>query len=245
MRRFKLTIEYDGTPYSGWQRQKDVPSIQAEIEAAILKFSQTQVTLHCAGRTDAGVHALAQVAHADINTQCSAFTVREALNYFLQNKHIVILECDEVDNSFHARFDAKKRYYEYHIMNRRAPLALAAVRAWHVRQPLDVDAMHEAAQYFVGTHDFTSFRDTDCQAKSPIKTLDAISIAQRGEHIVLSLEAQSFLHHQVRIMTGAIVDAGKGKFAPNHINTMLEARCRTKGGVTAPAHGLFFIKVDY
>ena len=245
MTRFKLTIEYDGTTYSGWQRQKDVPSIQFEIESAIEKFSQSQVTLHCAGRTDAGVHAIAQVAHADIDTRCSAFTVREALNYFLQGKHIVIVECEAVNEAFHARFDAKRRYYEYHIINRRAPLALNATRAWHVRQPLQLDAMREAASYFLGTHDFTSFRDTDCQAKSPIKTLDAIALSQQDEQIIIALHAQSFLHHQVRIMTGAIVDAGKGKFAPAYVQTMLDARCRTKGGVTAPAHGLFFVGVDY
>ncbi len=245
MPRFKLTIEYDGTPYSGWQRQSDVPSVQEEIEKAIKKFSQQEVTLHCAGRTDAGVHALAQVAHADIETSCNAFTVSEALNHFLCDKAVAIIDCEEVNNTFHARFSAKKRYYEYHIINRRAPLALEGRRAWHVKQKLDVDAMKEAAKYFLGTHDFTSFRDSDCQAKSPVKTIDNITIEHDGEHIVIALDAISFLHHQVRIMTGSLVGVGRGKYPPSHIQTMLEAKCRTKGGMTAPAQGLFFMGVEY
>ena len=245
MPRFKLTIEYDGTPYAGWQRQKDVPSVQEEIEKAVEKFSQQRTTLHCAGRTDAGVHALAQVAHIDIDTTCSAFTVSEALNHFLHDKKIAIVACEQTDNTFHARFCAKKRYYEYHIINRRAPLALEGNRAWHVKQTLDVGAMQQGAKYFLGTHDFTSFRDSDCQAKSPIKTIDAIHIERQDHYIIIVLEALSFLHHQVRIMTGSLVGVGRGKYSPDHIQKMLTAKCRTKSGMTAPAQGLFFIGVEY
>ena len=245
MPRFKLTIEYDGTPYAGWQRQKDVPSVQQAIETAIPKFCQQEATLHCSGRTDAGVHAWGQVAHVDINTNLSAFTIQEALNHYLMDDTISILHIEHVDDAFHARFDARMRHYQYRIINRRPPCVIEKERAWHVKRPLDIAAMHEAAALLVGTHDFTSFRDTDCQAKSPIRTLEKLEIEQRGEHISLDLCALSFLHHQVRIIAGTLVDIGKGKHAASAITKMLEAKARPAAGQTAPACGLYFMKVEY
>lgn len=245
MPRFTFTIEYDGTPYYGWQRQQDVSSVQEAIESAITKFCQQDCTLHCSGRTDAGVHAYGQIAHADIDTALSCFTIQQALNHYLMDERISILHVEQVDDAFHARFDAKQRYYEYHIINRRAPCVIEHQRVWHVPKPLNLDAMREAAMHLIGTHDFSSFRDSDCQAKSPIKTLESLELDQQGERIILRLNSLSFLHHQVRIIAGTLVDIGKGKHAPDDIPTMLSAKERAAAGVTAPAFGLYFVRVEY
>ncbi|TAE82959.1 MAG: tRNA pseudouridine(38-40) synthase TruA [Alphaproteobacteria bacterium] len=245
MPRYKLTLEYDGTPFSGWQRQPHAPSVQATLEAACLAYCGEDVTAHCAGRTDAGVHALGQVAHMDIARGDDGFRVREALNAHLRGSGVVVCEAQQVDDSFHARFSAVRRHYLYRIVHRRAPLALDAQRAWHIPYPLDEDTMREAASYLLGQHDFTSFRDSECQAESPIRTLDALDIHRIGEELHLRLHARSFLHHQVRIITGTLIEVARGKRSAHAIHDILKARQRCAAGVTAPAHGLYFTHVDY
>lgn len=243
--RFKLTIEYDGTPYNGWQRQDDVPSVQGAIEKAVRNFAQEEVTLHVAGRTDAGVHALAQVAHFDLAAERNAYQVREGLNFFLQDETVVIIDAEAVSDDFHARFSATGRCYRYRIINRKAPLRVEALRAWHMPYALDVAAMQDAAQRFIGEHDFTSFRASACQSKSPVKTLDVLNVSAEGDVITIIAEARSFLHHQVRNMVGALAEVGVGKWTPDDITRALAARDRTAGAATAPAHGLYLTGVSY
>ncbi|PIR37368.1 MAG: tRNA pseudouridine(38-40) synthase TruA [Alphaproteobacteria bacterium CG11_big_fil_rev_8_21_14_0_20_39_49] len=245
MNRYKLTIEYDGTGLVGWQRQSDAMSIQQCIEESIEKFSGENVRLHVAGRTDAGVHAFGQVAHFDMQKIMPPLKVMGAINQHIRPNKIVVVDCENVNKDFHARFSAKKRYYVYRIINRRAPLAIEEGRAWFVPVELDIDKMKEAASYLIGQHDFTSFRDSQCQSNSPIKTLDEIRIEKNGELIRISVSAQSFLHHMVRNITGTLKLIGEGKWQPEYIKEIIASKNRCAAGPTAPAYGLYFIKVDY
>jgi tRNA pseudouridine38-40 synthase len=245
MNRYKLIIEYDGTGLSGWQRQSDTPSVQQHIEESVTKFSQEEVRLHVAGRTDAGVHAYGQVAHFDMKKNMHETKVMGAINQHIKPNKISIVDCVKVDDKFHARFGAKKRYYVYRIINRRAPLALDDGRAWFVPLKLDVEKMKKASSYLLGKHDFTSFRDSQCQSNSPIKTLDEVRIEQKGELIEIYVSAKSFLHHMVRNIAGTLKFVGEGKWDPEYLKEIIEAKNRCSAGPTAPAHGLYFIKVDY
>jgi tRNA pseudouridine38-40 synthase len=243
--RYRITLEYDGGGFVGWQRQENGPSIQAALEDAIAGFCGERVTVHGAGRTDAGVHALGQVAHFDVEKETDAQTVREALNAHLRPAPIAVLEAAATDPDFHARFDAVERRYLYRILNRRAPPTLDRGRAWHVAVPLDAEAMHAAAQVFVGKHDFSSFRAAECQAKSPVKTLDEIAVARTGDEVRLTARARSFLHHQVRNFTGTLKLVGEGKWRRADVEAVLAARDRSAAGPTAPAHGLYLVGVRY
>lgn len=246
LNRIKLTIEYDGTSYSGWQRQENTPSVQEEIEKAILKFSQLpEVTLYVAGRTDAGVHALGQVAHVDMPEAFDPGTIMKAINHFLHDQPIAILSAERVSNDFHARFSACKRQYVYRVLNRRPKPTLEENRVWQVPVALDIKKMEKAAQIFVGQHDFTSFRTVHCQSKSPIKTLDSFQVIQQKDMIEFWVEAPSFLHHQVRNMVGTLVEVGKGRWEPSEIQKILKAKDRSTAGPTAPPQGLYFVKVVY
>ena len=245
MTRYRVTLEYDGTGFVGWQRQENGPSIQAALEDAIAGFCGERVTVHGAGRTDAGVHALGQVAHFDLEKDTDAQTVREALNAHLRPHPIAVLEAQAADPDFHARFDAIERRYLYRIVNRRAPPTLTRDRVWHVAVPLDAEAMHEAAQVLVGKHDFTSFRAAECQAKSPVKSLDEIAVTRTGEEVQLTARARSFLHHQVRNFTGTLKLVGEGKWNVSQVKDALAARDRAAAGPTAPAHGLYLVGVSY
>lgn len=245
MTRWKLTLEYDGQPFVGWQRQDNGPSVQAALERAVENFCGEAVTVHAAGRTDAGVHALGQVAHIDIARDTNADTVRDALNFHLKPDPVAVLSAEAAAADFHARFSATMRHYRYRILNRRAPAALERGRVWHVGAPLDATTMHAAAQCLVGKHDFTSFRAIACQADSPVKTLDALSVATAGEEIHLYVRARSFLHHQVRNIAGTLKLVGEGKWATGDVQAALAARDRSRAGPTAPADGLYLIRVDY
>lgn len=245
MTRYKLTLEYDGTGFVGWQRQTNGASIQEELERAVHGFCGEGVTAYGAGRTDAGVHALGQVAHVDIERETDSNTVRDAINAHLRPHPIVVRAADAVTDEFHARFSAVERAYLYRILNRRAPPAILRGQVWHVPGALDVAAMHEAAQVLVGNHDFTSFRATLCQAKSPVKTLDSLSVTREGEEIHVRAEARSFLHHQVRNMVGTLKLVGDGKWNASDVAAALAARDRAKGGPTAPAEGLYLTEVRY
>ena len=245
--RYKITIEYDGTNLQGWQRQNEGVSVQYYLEEAILGFSHQNVEVFAAGRTDAGVHATAQVAHFDLETSMDLFHLREAINARLRNLEapVSVLEVEEVDDSFHARFSAKGRGYIYRILNRRAPTVLQKDRVWVVGYPLDVEKMRLATQYLLGNHDFSSFRGAGCQAKSPIKTLDRLDIVQHEDEIDFILEAKSFIYHQVRNIVGTLKCVGDGKLSPEDVKTILEAKDRKKAGPTAPACGLYLNKVVY
>lgn len=243
--RFKLTIEYDGGPFSGWQRLPDGPSVQGALEDAVEKLAGARCEVIGAGRTDAGVHALAQVAHVDIEKPFSADVVRDGLNAHLRPAPIAVLSAAEASPHFHARFDAVRRAYVYNIVNRRAPLAVGRGFAWRVSTPIDAETMHAAAQRLVGNHDFTTFRDANCQAKSPVKTLDRISVARSGDGIAVRCEAPSFLHRQVRSMVGTLVEVGLGKMNADDVSRILVAADRTQCGPVAPADGLFLARVDY
>ena len=245
MTRYKLTLEYDGRDFVGWQRQDNGPSVQAALEAAVTGFCGETVTAHAAGRTDSGVHALGQVAHIDIAKDTTADTVRDALNQHLKPAPVAVLVAEAVDDEFHARFSATGRRYLYRIVNRRAPLALERGRAWFVPSPLDAEAMHEAAQVLVGQHDFTSFRAAECQAKSPVKTLDRLSVERDGEEVRVQAAARSFLHHQVRNMVGTLRLVGIGKWTAGDVAEALEKRDRAAAGPTAPAEGLYLTEVVY
>jgi len=248
MQRYKCTVEYDGRPYHGWQYQDEVISVQKVFETAIEKFVGTFVRVYVSGRTDAGVHALGQVVHFDLPKYYPADAVMNAINHHLKPDPVAIKLCEEVSEDFHARFSSKKRYYMYRIINRRAPLTFEAGLAWGIYKPLDVDAMNEAAQHLIGTFDFTSFRASECQAKSPIKTLEKLEVMRGIENpleIRVHTESRSFLHHQVRNMVGTLVLVGKGNWKPIDVKYALEACDRAAGGPTAPADGLYFVKVDY
>lgn len=245
MPRYRLTIEYDGTSYSGWQIQDNDPSVQGRLGEAVKAFSGEDFVPRGAGRTDSGVHALGQVAHLDLSRDWPADTVAKALNFYLRPDRITILSCESAPADFDARFSAKARHYLYRIVNRRAPLALDAWRAWLVHRPLDAAAMAEAARYLVGRHDFTTFRAAGCQAKSPLRTLDVLDVRRDGEAIDIRASARSFLHHQVRSIAGSLKLVGEGKWTPADLRYALEARDRKRCGALAPPHGLYLTRVDY
>ncbi len=245
MTRYRLTVEYDGTPFVGWQRQANGPSVQQALEEAVTAFCGETATVQGAGRTDAGVHALGQVAHVDIARETEADTVRKALNHLVRPAPIVVLASEAVADDFHARFSAIGRRYRYRILNRRAMPALDRNRVWWVPVPLDAAAMHEAAQVLIGTHDFSSFRAARCQAKSPLKTLDRLDVARDGNGIAVEAAARSFLHHQVRNIVGTLKLVGEGKWRAGDVADALNARDRSAGGPTAPAEGLYLTSVEY
>lgn len=245
MPRYKLTIEYDGTPFVGWQIQDNGLSVQGVLQTAFERFSGETVKTTAAGRTDAGVHASGQVVHADLTKEWPTERVREALNYHLRPHPVSVREVIPVAPDFNARLSARSRRYLYRILNRRAPPALDRDRVWHVARPLDAPAMHVAAQVLVGRHDFTSFRASLCQAKSPVKTLDRLDITQDGDEIRVTALARSFLHHQVRNMVGTLKLVGDGKWSADDVGRALAARDRTKSGATAPACGLCLVEVIY
>jgi tRNA pseudouridine38-40 synthase len=245
MPRYKLTIEYDGTPFVGWQVQDNGPSIAGAIGQAFNKFAGEMPKISGAGRTDAGVHALGQVAHVDLVKELEADTIRDALNAHLRPQPIAILEVEQVATDFDARFSARARHYRYRIVNRRADLALERERVWRIARPLDARAMHDAAQLLVGHHDFTTFRSSECQAKSPIKTLDRLEVTRDGEEIRCEVFARSFLHNQVRSMVGSLVQVGEGKWTANDLASALAARDRTACGPVAPPCGLYLVRVEY
>ena len=245
MPRYKLTIEYDGTPFAGWQRQANGRSVQAAIEDAIAAFSGAQVTISGAGRTDAGVHALAQVAHVDLAKDWPADTVLNALNFHLQPEPVAVLAAEPVADDFDARFSAKARHYLYRIINRRPPLTIDAGRAWRVNALLDAEAMDAAAQRLIGTHDFTTFRNAACQAKSPVKTLDRLSVRRQSDVIVIEASARSFLHSQVRSIAGSLRLIGDGSWSDDDLSAALAAKDRKACGPVAPAEGLYLLRVDY
>ena len=245
MPRFKLTVEYDGTPYCGWQSQTSRGAVQDKIEDAIEKFCGQRLNTQAAGRTDAGVHGLGQVIHFDTEKDYEPFRVAQAINHHLKPNPIAIVAWEKVDESFEARFSAKARHYEYQILNRKARPALDHMRVWHVAQPLDAEAMHEAAQLILGKHDFTTFRASICQANSPIRTLDRLDVTREGETVFINASALSFLHNQVRSLVGSLKMVGEGKWSPADFRTALDAADRTACGPVAPAHGLYLTQVDY
>lgn len=245
MPRFKLTIEYDGTPFVGWQRQDNGPSVQAALEDAVRGYCQVDALVQGAGRTDAGVHALGQVAHVDLPRDDRAQVVANALNAHLRPHPIAVLKAEKVDDEFHARFSAKERGYVYRIVNRRAPAVLQINKVWWVSVPLDAAAMHEAAQVFVGKHDFSSFRAAECQAESPVKTLDEIAVAREGDLISVTTRGRSFLHHQVRNFVGTLKYVGEGKWDAADVKRVLDACDRSAAGPTAPPDGLYLTHVRY
>ena len=248
MTRWKLTIEYNGAPYSGWQHQDHAPSVQEEIEKAIFKFCGQQIRIHVAGRTDAGVHAKGQVSHFDLDYGDRPLTphdLAKAINAHLRPQPIAILKAEEADPEFHARFSAKNKLYLYRMINRSAPLAMDQGFAWGMHYDLDVPAMHDAAQLLLGEHDFTTFRDTACQGKSPVKSIKRFDVTRHGAEINFEVEGRSFLHHQVRNMVGTLMLVGRGKWTRKDVQTAFDARDRTKGGMTAPADGLYLVRVDY
>jgi tRNA pseudouridine38-40 synthase len=245
MPRYKLTIEYDGTPFVGWQSQDNGISVQGVLTDAIAAFAGERVTVNGAGRTDAGVHALGQVAHIDLGKTWDNETVRDAINFHLRPRLVAVLRAEVTAPDFDARFSAVKRHYLYRIANRRADLTLEQNRAWRIARPLDAEAMHAAAQRLLGRHDFTTFRAAECQANSPIKTLDRLDVARVGEEIRVAASARSFLQHQVRSMVGSLVHVGEGKWTAADLTAALAARDRTACGQVAPPHGLYLVKVDY
>ena len=245
MPRYRVTLEYHGGPFSGWQRQENGPSVQGALEEAIFRLSGERVTVTGAGRTDAGVHARGQVAHFDLVKEFTPDTVRDALNAHLRPAPIAVVEAALPASDFHARFSAIGRHYEYRILTRRAPPALDKGLVWHVGRALDAAAMQAAAQAFIGQHDFTTFRSSECQAKSPVKTLDRFDVSIMGDEIVCVTRARSFLHHQVRSMVGTLKLVGEGKWRVGDVAKALEARDRAACGTVAPPEGLTLLRVDY
>ncbi len=245
MPRYKLTIEYDGTPFVGWQMQDNGASVQSVLTDAIAAFASERVAVQGAGRTDAGVHALGQVAHVDLAKEWDNDTVRDAINFHLRPQPIAVLTAEQVGPVFDARFSAIKRHYLYRIVNRRADLTLAHNQAWRVPRPLDSSAMHAAAQKLVGRHDFTTFRAAECQAKSPVKTLDRLDVIRDGDEVRVEASARSFLHHQVRSVVGSLVHVGEGKWSAGDLAGALAARDRAACGQVAPPHGLYLVRVEY
>ena len=245
MTRFALTLEFDGRPFMGLQRQAHGPSVQQTVEEAAERIVGEKVTLHAAGRTDTGVHALAMRAHIDVARGIAPFRLMEALNARLRPDPIAVLACEAVPDDWHARFSCIGRRYRYRIVNRRAPLTLDKGRAWQVARGLDAEAMEDAAQVLVGRHDFTTFRSAQCQAESPVKTLDRLTVRREGENILIEAGARSFLHHQVRSMVGCLALVGEGKWSPADLAAALEARDRAELGFNAPPDGLYFVKAIY
>jgi tRNA pseudouridine38-40 synthase len=245
MPRYRITIEYDGTPFVGWQAQAAGLSVQSAIETALAGFTGEQPGVRGAGRTDAGVHALGQVAHFDLERAWEPHVVREALNAHLRPNPVSILACEVADDTFDARFSAVARHYRYRILNRRSPPALDRSRVWWVARPLDAAAMADGARHLVGHHDFTTFRASSCQAKSPVKTLDALTVEREGDEIVIRASARSFLHNQVRSMVGTLKLVGDGRWQPEGVAAALAARDRSQCGPVAPASGLYLVAVDY
>ena len=245
MTRFALTLEFDGTPFVGLQRQKTGPSVQEAVERSVHAVTGKVATLHSAGRTDTGVHALAMRSHVDIEKDIAPFRLMEALNAHLRPDPIAVTACEIVPEDWHARFSCIGRAYEYRITNRRAPLTLDKGRAWQVPQPLDAEAMHRAAQALVGHHDFTTFRSVQCQSASPLKTLDRLTVRRAGEEVLIEAAARSFLHHQVRSMVGCLALVGMGRWREEQVAEALEARDRQALGLNAPPHGLYFVRALY
>jgi tRNA pseudouridine38-40 synthase len=245
MTRWRLTIEYDGGPFMGWQRQDHGPSVQQAIEDALERMTGTPARLHCAGRTDSGVHALAMSAHVDLDRDVTALRLRDAINALVRPAPIAVLDAEQVADDWHARFSCRGRRYLYRILNRRAPPALERGRVWHLGKPLDVDAMSEAAAHLVGHHDFTTFRSVNCQSDSPLKTLDLLTVERAGGEVRIRAAARSFLHHQVRSMTGCIALVGLGRWAPGDVKAALDARDRSALGLNAPPDGLYFVEAIY
>jgi tRNA pseudouridine38-40 synthase len=245
MPRYRLLIEYDGTDLAGWQLQDVQPTVQGILEAAVEKLHGQHCLVYGAGRTDAGVHALGQVAHVDLPKSWDPFVLRNAINGNVRPYKVSVIEAEEVSEDFHARFGARERRYLYRIQNRRAPPALDYGKVWHIPQPLDVDAMHEAAQVLVGKHDFTTFRSASCQAQSPVKTLDELKVSRFGEEIEIEAVARSFLHNQVRSMVGTLKQVGESKWTWRDVKKALEAKDRAACGVVAPPQGLYLVSVNY
>ena len=245
MPRFRLTVEYDGSDLVGWQRQENGPSVQGALEDAIEQLSSERVTVHGAGRTDAGVHALGQVAHFDLHKEFTPDRVRDALNHYLRPAAIAVLEAAVAAPEFHARFSATARHYLYRILVRRPPPVLERRRVWHVVHALDAEAMDQAAQVLVGAHDFTTFRAAECQAKSPVKTLDKLSVRRAADEVHIEASARSFLHNQVRSMVGSLKLVGEGKWKARDLADALDAKDRSRCGPVAPPDGLYLVRVDY
>ena len=245
MTRWRLTIEYDGGPFMGWQRQEHGPSVQQALEEAIERMTGEQTSFTAAGRTDAGVHALAMSAHADVAKSLTPHRLREGLNALVRPQPISVIEVAEVADDWHARFSCTGRRYLYRILNRRAPPALDAGKVWHIGVPLDVEAMGESAAHLVGRHDFTTFRSAQCQSDSPVKTLDSLDVTKVGDEIHVEAAARSFLHHQVRSMVGCLALVGRGQWKPEDIRRALEAKDRAALGLNAPPHGLYFVEAYY
>ncbi len=245
MTRFALTLEYDGRPFMGWQHQDHGPSVQQAVEEAIKKITQQDIRVFAAGRTDAGVHALGMRAHFDLETKLTPFRLMEGLNAGLRPHPVAVLNLDIVDDEWHARFACIGRRYVYKIINRRAPLTLDKGQSWQVVRPLDAGAMHAAAQELVGQHDFTTFRSAHCQAQSPVKTLDSISVTRFGEEIEVEVAARSFLHHQVRSIVGCLKLVGEGNWTRDDLREALQAKDRDALGFNAPPDGLYFVDAIY
>ena len=245
MPRYKLTIEYDGAPFVGWQRQANGRAVQQAIEEALARLTSEQPTIRGAGRTDAGVHALGQVAHFDLLRDWPADKLRDGLNALLRPEAAAVLKAEAVPEGFDARYSAIRRHYAYRILIRRAPPVIDRGRVWHVGRKLDAWAMHDAAQRLIGTHDFTTFRSTECQAKSPVRTLDVLSVTTRGDELLIDATARSFLHNQVRSIVGSLKLVGESKWNADDLEAALEARDRTASGPVAPAEGLYLMRVDY
>ena len=245
MTRYRLIVEYDGGPFVGWQRQDNGPSVQGALEGAVKALSGEPAPVFSAGRTDAGVHALAMTAHVDIEKPFRADVIRDGVNQHLRPAPVAVLAAETVSDDFHARFSCVGRAYEYRIVNRRPPLTLERGRAWRVSSPLDADAMDKAAQCLVGRHDFTTFRSAQCQAETPVKTLNEISVSRFGEAIILRCAARSFLHHQVRSIVGSLVEVGRGKWRRADFKAALDAKSREACGPVAPPDGLYFLRADY
>jgi tRNA pseudouridine38-40 synthase len=245
MTRFALTIEYDGRPFMGWQRQAHGPSVQQTIEEALGRIIGAEPVVHAAGRTDAGVHATAMRAHVDVERAITPFRLMEAINAHLRPAPVAILDCVAMAEDWHARFSCLGRRYEYRIVNRRAPLTFETGLAWRIARPLDAEAMQAAAQRLTGKHDFTTFRSAHCQSASPVKTLDRLDVARTGDRLTIHAAARSFLHHQVRSMVGCLALVGLGQWSADDISAALEARDRAMLGLNAPPDGLYFTGADY
>ncbi len=245
MPRYRLTIEYDGTPFVGWQKQPGETTVQGALEAAFSKFTGEDIDVRGAGRTDAGVHALGQVAHADLARERLPLKIREALNFHIRPYPVAVVDCEEVPADFEARFSATSRHYLYRILNRRAPPVLDANRVWHMPHPLDQDAMHRAAQLLIGRHDFSTFRASSCQAKSALRTLDGLDVSRVGDEVHINARARSFLHSQVRSMVGSLKRVGEGRWRVDDMARALAAQRREACGPVAPPEGLYLARVGY